>query len=99
LRLRTVFFPFEVLASAALPDKTVIAIAGNALASAVDAVPRLDIGDQGTIVMADDAGAVMASAPTRSLWQTDTVSLRMRMEVSWGLRAAAGLAWTQNVVW
>ena len=72
LSLRTVDFPFQVLPSAGLADKTVLAIAGNALASALDPMPRLDVGSEGPIVMADDAGPISTSGaiatPTRSLW-------------------------------
>jgi hypothetical protein len=100
-------FPYEVFASSGLAAaKTVIAIASNALASACDPVPRMNINEQTAVHMNDvplpigTAGSPnVVAAPTRSLWQTDSIGLRMVWEVSWGLRAAAGLAWMTNVLW
>jgi hypothetical protein len=37
-------------------------------------------------------GSGVLATPSRSLWQTDSLGLRMIMEVSWGLRASSGLA-------
>ena len=56
LRLRTFGFPYLVLVSSALPDKTVICIAANAIASATDPLPRFDLADQTTYVDARRPG-------------------------------------------
>ena len=97
-------FPYPVLNSSALPDKTVICIAANCIASATDPAPRFDISDQGAEHL-DTAplpigqpGNVVASV-TVSLFQSDLISLRMIFELGWVLRHASGLAWMQNVVW
>jgi hypothetical protein len=74
-----------------------IAIATRALAVAIDP-PLIDASSQAVfheedtnpLPIVDDAG-VMAS-PVRSAWQTDSVGLRFRLPVSWGLRAPA-VAW------
>ena len=97
-------FPYPVLNSSALPDKTVICVAANCIASATDPAPRFDISDQGAEHL-DTAplpigqpGNVVASV-TVSLYQSDLISLRMIFELGWVLRHASGLAWMQNVVW
>jgi hypothetical protein len=35
----------------------------------------------------------------RSLYQSDLIGMRTVLEISWGLRAAGGLAWLENVIW
>jgi Phage capsid family len=105
LRLANVVDPgFEIMASAALGAAEVVAIASNALASAVDPVPRIETGLQGALVMNSTAAEVVDSgstvgAPVRSLWQTDSVGLRLILEVNWGLRSSSALAWCEDVIW
>jgi hypothetical protein len=105
--LRTTAFPFEILSSSALADKTIICCAANAIASAIDSAPRIEASDEATLVMQDSAPAQLGTvgtppvvgAPARSLFATDEIGLRLVMEVSWSLRTAAGIAWIANVVW
>ena len=42
---------------------------------------------------------IMATIALSVLWQADLLSIRIIMEVSWSLRSATGLAWTQSTVW
>jgi len=39
------------------------------------------------------------AAPARSLFQTNSVGLRMITPVSWSLRAAGAVAWMAGVNW
>jgi Phage capsid family len=95
------FYP--VLMSAALPAKRVIAIAARALASAFGA-PAIDASREAAVHMADpaaeliDIGGVMAT-PIKSMTQTDSVALRLRMPVAWALRSPVAIAWMDNVTW
>ena len=41
----------------------------------------------------------VVSAPTRDLYQTDSVGLKVRLGVTWALRTSGAVAWVQNVVW
>jgi hypothetical protein len=107
LRLRTFLFPYTVLASSALPDKTVVCVAANTLASATDPLPRFEISDKGATLHHDDTPVDISTPgsppvmafPVVSTFQADQVALRMIFEMSWGLRSPSGLAWMQNVVW
>jgi hypothetical protein len=99
-------FRYLVLASSALTTGTVLAIAPNAVASALDPVPRIDRSTEATLHMDTTPGQFstvgspnVVSAPMRSLFSTDTIGLLLRFEVAWALRNAAGLAWTQSVNW
>jgi hypothetical protein len=39
------------------------------------------------------------AAPVRSLFQTDSLALRMIMQCNWTLRRTGTLAWTQSITW
>jgi Phage capsid family len=107
LRLWRTDFPYPVLASSGLAAGTVIAIAANALVSALDPTPRIDISSEATLHMVDISPAQIGTAgtpnviaaPVRSLWDTDTIGIKLIMEIAWGLRDSAGLAWLANVSW
>jgi Phage capsid family len=103
LRLWRSDFYYPVLASSGLSNGTVIAIAANALVSALDPVPRISVSNQATIhddtVPAQIGTAGVVAAPTQSLWDTDSIGIRLIMEVAWGLRNSAALAWLANVSW
>jgi hypothetical protein len=104
LNMRTVRLPYEVLASSAVAANQLIAIATNTLASATDPVPRFNASTE-TVVHESDTPAQLAttgtpnvvSAPSRSLFQSDVLGLRLIMEVSWGLRHTSGLAWIDSI--
>ena len=79
-----------------------MAVATNCLASAIDSAPRFDVSQDALLHMNDVPLPVNAGTPAnplRSLYQTDTIGCRLRMEVAWALRSPAGVAWTQSVVW
>jgi hypothetical protein len=96
----------EVFSSSALADKTVLCIAANCLVSAIDPAPRFALSTEATVVMRDDPAQLavvgtpnVVSAPARSLFQTDSISLKMAFEMSWALRSATGLALMNAVNW
>jgi hypothetical protein len=106
IKVRQPNFPFAIFPSSGLSAGTVVAIAMNALVSAVAPVPRIEVSSRGTIHAEDAIPLSISSttgspftAPVRSLWQTDTLSIKFVLEISWALRNAAGLAWTQTVLW
>jgi hypothetical protein len=95
----------EIYASSALADKTVLCIATNCVASAIDPAPRFDIADQTALHMSttpsqlvSGTGPVVAS-PITSLYQVDALALKMILQVGWGLRSATGLAFMSAVNW
>jgi hypothetical protein len=106
LRFSNQIKDIEIFGSSALADKTIICNAGNCLCSAIDPVPKFDVTDQATVVMRDDPTALgtvgspnVVGAPARSQFQSDVIGLRMRFEMSWGLRSATGLAFMNAVNW
>jgi Phage capsid family len=97
-------FDYPVLASAALPAATVIAIEASALASAFSPVPEFSSCIQGVLhedtVPLDIVDSSGTPAPnTRSLWQTDVIALRMVVRASYGMRGIGLVQVIQNVTW
>jgi hypothetical protein len=96
-------FSERVLASASLPEDMVLAVADGALAAAVEGPPVIDASRQAELHREDttpqpiNSGSGMAT-PVASIYQLDSVALRLRWPVSWCLRAPA-VAWMQAVNW
>jgi hypothetical protein len=95
---------WPVLISAALAPRTVIAIATNAVVSAVEGAPQIDASTQAefhrdsTPLEIVSSGGVVATN-VGSMYQVDSVALRLRWPISWSLRDARGLAWLGSVNW
>lgn len=95
-----------IVDSATVPVKTVI------LTDAADFVVmqgdnmRFELSDQATLHMEDTAPADLVSgspgtvaSPQRSLFQTDSLALRMIFPVNWSFRRTGMVSWTQAVTW
>jgi len=92
--------PMQVVATPALADGIVIAVAANAFVSAFGREPEFSVSDQATIHMDDSPAAIgtagtpnVVAGPTRSLWQQGLIGIRMILPAAWGLRAPSGVAW------
>jgi Phage capsid family len=97
-------FDYSLLATAALPAGTMVAVAVNALASAFGGVPQIESSSEAEIVMNDVPGEVvtvggMTGAPIASLFQTDRVALKITMLTNWILRAPGAVAYVQGATW
>jgi hypothetical protein len=92
----------NVIASSALAAGTVVAIAPQAFVGILE-TPRIDASIEAIVHMdtapADIATGGVVAAPTRSLWQTNSVGLRMITPVSWALRAAGAVSFMNSVNW
>jgi hypothetical protein len=105
LRLRlpqTVEWP--VLTSASLAAKTVIMIAMNAVVSAVEGTPQIDASQETSVHFETQPQPIVSSAgvvatPIGSVYQIDSVALRLRWPISWARRDARGIAWMSGVNW
>jgi HK97 family phage prohead protease/HK97 family phage major capsid protein len=98
---------WPVIDSGTVPLGTVIAIdAADFVAVGGDA-PRFEISDQATLHMEDttplDIGTVGApatvAAPVKSMWQTDSLALRLILPINWTIRRAGVVAWSAGVTW
>ena len=98
-------FTYEVFASSSLSAGIVVCVATNALVSAVDPAPKIESSVETVLHMEDTTPAAITTNsssyafPVRSVFQTNSIALKLRMEVSWALRNASGLAWTTSTTW
>jgi len=94
--------PYDVHGSPAVGND-VLAIANAALVSAFSPDPDVETATAATLHM-DSApadivgtGGAVAGPSQKSLFQTESVALKVRWPVSWALRNAAGVAWLTPV--
>jgi len=95
-----------IIASATVPLKTMILDDAADFVVVGGEAPRLELSDVATLHMEDTApldlvggSPAVVAAPQRSLFQTDSLALRMVMPLNWIQRRAGTVAWTQNTTW
>jgi hypothetical protein len=100
--------PLTTLGSAALQGTNdVIAVAGDALASATGSAPQVEqvkdtllhMESATPLAIGTPGSPATVAAPATSLWQTDTIALKIKMPASWMLRDARGVAWLTAAKW
>lgn len=76
-----------------------LAIAPQALVSALSPDPEIETSNAGTLVMIDTnpPGVPGAAGPERNMFQINSAALKMRWPVTWALRDARGFAWMTPV--
>jgi len=94
--------PYDVHGTPAVGND-VVAIANAALVAAFSPDPDVETATAATLHM-DSApadivgtGGAVAGPSQKSLFQTESVALKVRWPVSWALRNAAGVAWLTPV--
>jgi hypothetical protein len=69
--------------------------------------PRFDISDQATLHLDDttplDIGTpgspAVVAAPVKSMFQTNSIALRLLLDVNWTIRRTGTIAWVASVTW
>lgn len=100
-------FRAPIIATSNLAAGTIIAVEPRAFASGFSDVPRVDVGREATIHLEDAAplhisttGAPnVVAAPTRSMFQTDAVALRLVLRVAYGMRAPGLVQFITGATW
>jgi len=102
------FAGYSLIQSSTVAAGMVILVDAADFVSVEGDAPRFDMSDQATLHMEDTTplqiatgaqGSGVLATPTRSLYQTDSMALRMIMDVNWALRRTGVVAWTQAVTW
>ena len=96
-----------IIPSATVTPKTMILIDAADFVVVGGEAPRLELSDQATLHMEDTNPADLVgpgspgtvAAPQRSLFQTDSIALRMVMPLNWVQRRAGTIAYTTGVTW
>jgi hypothetical protein len=71
----------------------VLAIAPGALVAALSPDPEVETARAATLVMDTAPGAAGTMGAEKSMFQTDSIALKMRWPVTWALRDPRGFAW------
>jgi HK97 family phage prohead protease/HK97 family phage major capsid protein len=98
---------YPVIVSSTVPAGMVILIDAADFMSATGDDPRFDVSDQATLHFEDTTplqiGTVgsppTVAAPSRSMFQTDSIALRMILPMNWTMLRTGVIAWTQAVTW
>ena len=96
-----------IINSSTVPAKTLILVDAADFVSVGGGAPRFEMSDSATLHLEDTAPAELVAAgspgvvaaPQRSLFQTDSLALRMVMPLNWVNRRPGTVAWVQNVTW
>lgn len=102
------FQGYPVILSTTCPAGTVILIDAADFVSVEGDAPMFSASDQATLHMEDTTplpiatgaqGSGVLATPTRSLYQTDSIAIRMTMDLNWALRRTGVIAWTDTITW
>jgi HK97 family phage major capsid protein len=100
-------FGWPVIQSTNIPVDRIIALDAADFITATGDTPRFDVSDQATIHLEDttplalgtSAATNTIAAPTRSLWQTDTIGIRMLLDINWAMRRTGVVSWSETFAW
>ena len=98
---------FPVLQSASVPVGQVMLVDAADFFSATGDDPRFDVSDQAVLHMEDTTPLAISAtgtpntvaAPVRSLFQTDSIAIRMLLDINWALRRPGVVAFVAAVTW
>jgi hypothetical protein len=98
---------WPIIDSGTVPLGTVVAIDAADFVSVSGDAPRFELSDQATLHMEDTAPTdisttgtpAVAAFPVKSMWQTDSIALRLILPVNWAIRRPGTVAWVAGVTW
>jgi HK97 family phage prohead protease len=96
-----------VIQSGTVPLGTVLCLDAADFVSISGDTPRFEISDQATLHMEDTAPLQLAAAgtpavvaaPAQSMFQTDSLALRLILPMNWVVRRAGVVSWVAGVTW
>jgi HK97 family phage major capsid protein len=104
---RGTLLTYPIIKSTVVPAATLILMDAADYASVTEAAPRFDVSDQAVLHMDDTTPLAIGTpgtppvvaAPARSLWQTDTIGVRMILPMNWLLRRAGMVQFMTGMTW
>jgi hypothetical protein len=96
---------YDIYASVALARGTIVAVESSSFVSGLDGIPEFSTSTGTTLHYEDTApkdivgGTGTVAYPTKSLFQTDIIALKMILRASWGMRNAAHVAIMTGTSW
>jgi HK97 family phage major capsid protein/HK97 family phage prohead protease len=104
---RDTLMGYPLITSSTCPVDTMFFLDAADFITATGDSPRFDVSDQAVLHMEDTTPLQISStgtpptvaAPARSLWQTDTIGIRMIMDLNWAVRRTGVVAYTTAMTW
>lgn len=99
---------YPVIVSSTCPATTVILLDAADFMSVSGDEPRYEVSDQATLHFEDTTplqlttgaqGSGVVATPSRSMFQTDSLALRMILPMNWAMRRTGVIAWITGVTW
>jgi hypothetical protein len=101
-------YGIEVVPTPALAPSTIVALDPQAFAYGFGADPTIDIASEATLhyegaapldISTGSPGSAVLATPTRSLFQTYTLALRLILRCAWAIRAPGLVQFVPSVTW
>jgi HK97 family phage major capsid protein/HK97 family phage prohead protease len=98
----------RIISSTTIPSGRVIAVDADWFATATGDLPRFNVSDQATIHEEDTTplalgtgvqGSGVLAVPQRSLWQTDSIGVRLSLYVTWAMVRTGMVQTIASVGW
>jgi HK97 family phage major capsid protein/HK97 family phage prohead protease len=99
---------YPVIVSSTCPATMVILLDAADFMSVSGDDPRFEVSDQATLHFEDTTplqlvtgaqGSGVVASPSRSMFQTDSLALRMILPMNWAMRRTGVIAWITGVTW
>jgi HK97 family phage prohead protease/HK97 family phage major capsid protein len=95
---------FKVLTSTSATANRLIAVDAEDFATASGDTPMFDVSEQATIHMSDAPGEIVTAGgsvndPIRSMFQTNSLALRMVLPITWKMRRSGMVQWIDGTSW
>src|SRR5215475_230115 len=94
-----------IIDSGTVPLGMVICLDAADFVSVGSEAPRFEVSDQATLHMEDTSpaditgGTPSPATPVKSMWQTDSMALRLIWPMNWALRRTGMVSWVSSVTW
>lgn len=95
---------YQILQSTTQTAGTVILMDAADFFSATGDEPNFEVSDQAVLHMEDTSPQAIgvsgsATLPIRSMFQTDSIAIRMLLDINWAMRRTGVIAYTSSVTW
>jgi HK97 family phage major capsid protein/HK97 family phage prohead protease len=98
------FGGYPVITSTVQTLHTVVLLDAEDFVSVTGDEPKFDVSDQATLHLEDTAPQAIGlsgstTVPIRSLWQTDSIGLRMLLDINWAMLRTGTTTYVPSVTW
>jgi len=95
---------YPVILSTTQTSTTIILLDAADFVSVTGDDPRFDVSDQAVLHLEDTAPQAIGlsgstTVPVRSLWQTDSIGLRMLLDINWAMRRTGVTTYVPSIGW